>query len=58
MMIMSISDEHLLLTSRITEGKRNNKNRKKEETSRNTKPTTDFQPLHNQCWCSIENVWL
>jgi len=32
---LSISDEHLLLTSRITEEKRN---------KRNTRATTDFQP--------------
>jgi len=37
---LSISDEHLLLTSRITERQRNNKNRKKL----NTRTKTDFQP--------------
>jgi len=52
-MIMSISDEHLLLTSRITEGKRKTRTEKKKRRAetQNLQNLTqnDFQPLHNQC---------
>jgi len=41
---LSISDEHLQLTSRITEGKEEQQEQKREEMSRNIR--TDFQPSY------------